>query len=214
MKAHLMPEFDGPIRVLIADDHPTFRRGLAALVGSSDDMAVVGQACDGAECIARFDEVLPDVTLMDLQMPVVDGLQAIAAIRSRFAVAAIVVLTTYPGDARVARAFDLGATSYLIKSADGDDILAAIRAAHKGEHCVGPCILQDGPGHDRSTYLTVRELTVLRLVAQGASNKEIARALSLSEAAVKARMKSILQRLGVTDRTHAVTTAMRRGFLD
>jgi DNA-binding NarL/FixJ family response regulator len=209
-----MNPLEETIRVLIADDHPTFRGGLTALIGGEADMTIVGEAVDGADCISRFCELLPDITLMDLQMPNVDGLQAIAAIRSRYPMAAIIVLTTYPGDARVARAVHLGATSYLLKSATRDEIIDAIRRAMTGDHVIAPEVASDVSAHDPSTHLTVRELSVLRLVAKGESNKEIAQALHLSEAAIKARMKSILQRLGVTDRTHAVTTAMRRGFLD
>lgn len=209
-----MALLDGSIRVLIADDHPTFRGGLSVIISREPDMEVVGEAVDGADCIARFCELLPDVTLMDLQMPHVDGLQAIAAIHSRYPAANIIVLTTYPGDARVARAIHLGATSYLLKSATSDDIVSAIRGAIAGDPMITPEVAAEVSAYNPSSHLTMRELSVLRLVAKGASNKEIARFLHLSEATVKARMQSILQRLEATDRTHAVTTAMRRGFLD
>lgn len=205
---------DGVIRVLIADDHPVMRDGLRAAIDQEPDMAVVGEAADGDEAITRFRTLMPHVTLMDLQMPNVDGLQAITTIRAEFPSATIIVLTTYPGDARVTRALTLGAMSYLLKSACRDEILAAIRGAARGRHVVAPEVAQDVAVHRGSEPLTVRELSVLRLVAEGKGNRAIADALCVSEDTIKSRMKGILSKLDAKDRTHAVTIAVRRGFID
>lgn len=205
---------DGAIRVLIADDHPVMRDGLRAAIEQEADMVVVAEAGDGQEAISFFRELRPQVTLMDLQMPRVDGLQAITAIRAEFPAATIIVLTTYPGDARVTRAITLGATSYLLKSACREEILDAIRGAARGRHVVAPEVAQDVAIHRGSESLTVRELGVLRLVAEGKGNRAIAEALNLSEETIKSRMKGILAKLDAQDRTHAVTIAVRRGFID
>jgi DNA-binding NarL/FixJ family response regulator len=202
------------IRVLIADDHPVMRDGLRAAINQEDDLRVVGEAADGAEAIERYRELLPDVTLLDLQMPHVDGLQAITAIRQEFPQACIVVLTTYPGDARVTRAMTLGATSYLLKTADRDEILKAIRSTMRGRHVVAPEVAHEMDSYRGSEGLTVRELSVLRLVSEGKSNRAIAETLYVTEDTIKARMKSLMAKLGADDRTHAVTIAVRRGFLD
>lgn len=201
------------IRVLLADDHPIVRDGLRLNLMQEPDIQVVGEAVDGADCVTKFGELLPDVTLMDLQMPRMDGLQAITAIRQRYPDAAIVVLTTYPGDARMERAMTLGATSYLLKSATRDELLQVVRGALLGEHFF-PGSDVGGDGGVPTRALTIRELSVLRLVSLGQSNGEIAAALFISEAAIKARMKSILAKLDAVDRTHAVTVALRRGILD
>ena len=202
------------IRVLVVDDHPVMRDGLRAAIDQEADLEVVGEAADGAEAFERFHELRPDVTLLDLQMPHVDGLQAITAIRHDFPDARIVVLTTYPGDARVTRAMTLGATSYLLKTACRVEILSAIRQAMRGRHVVAPEVAHEMDSHRGSEGLTVRELSVLRLVAEGKGNRAIAEALCVSEDTIKARMKSILSKLDAEDRTHAVTIAVRRGFLD
>jgi len=201
------------IRVLLADDHPVVRDGLRLNLEHEPDIQLVGEAADGAECVAKFGELLPDVTLMDLQMPRLDGLQAITAIREKYPDAAIVVLTTYPGDARMERAMKLGALSYLLKSATRAELLRAIRGAVVGEHYFGSPAL-DEAGRPAGPPLSIRELSVLRLVSVGHSNGEIAERLFISEAAIKARMKSILTKLDAVDRTHAVTVALRRGILD
>jgi DNA-binding NarL/FixJ family response regulator len=205
---------DRVIRVLVVDDHPVMRGGLRAAIDHELDMEVVGEAADGAEAIAQFRRLRPDVTLLDLQMPNVDGLEAIASIRSEFPDAAIVVLTTYPGDARAIRAMALGASSYLLKTACREEILKAVRGTTTGRHVVAAEVVRELEEHTGSENLTMRELSVLRLVAAGNSNRAIAEALFVSEDTVKARMKSILSKLAARDRTHAVTIAVQRGFLD
>lgn len=209
-----MDSSESVIRVLITDDHPVMRDGLRAAIAQEADMEVVGEAGDGAEAIERYRALLPDVTLIDLQMPNVDGLEAIQTIRAEFPNAIMVVLTTFPGDARVTRAMKLGAISYLLKSACRDEILRAVRAAAAGRHVVATQAAQDIANHLGSESLTLRELGVLRLVAEGKSNREIALALNISEDTVKARMKSLMAKLDASDRTHAVTIALRRGFME
>jgi DNA-binding NarL/FixJ family response regulator len=177
-------------------------------------MEVVGEAADGNEAITQFRSLLPDVMLIDLQMPDVDGLQAITTIRAEFPDATIIVLTTFPGDARVVRAFTLGATSYLLKTARREEILKAIRGALAGRHTMAPEVAQEIARHTGSEALTEREVSVLRLVSEGQSNRHIAQVLCISEATVKGRMKSIMAKLGAEDRTHAVMIAIRRGFID
>ncbi|WP_343214803.1 response regulator transcription factor [Dyella sp. RRB7] len=202
------------IRVLIADDHPVMRDGIAAAVESGHDMVVIGQAADGAEAIVRFRELRPDVALVDLQMPGVDGLQAIAAIGGEFPDARIIVLTSYPGDARVKRALTFGASAYLLKTATRDEILAAIRSVMNGRRVVASEVAGEIASHAWSEMLSDRELSVLRLVATGHTNKRIADILCISEDTVKARLKNIMTKLGALDRTHAVTLARNRGFFD
>lgn len=202
------------IRVLVADDHPIMRDGLRGSIDLEPDMKVVVEAADGQEALERYREHLPDVALLDLQMPTVDGLQAIQAIRSEFPTACIVVLTTYPGDARVRRALESGAIAYLLKTASRRDMIEAIRAAASGRKTLALEAAKDLQAHLGNETLTPRELSVLRLVAQGFGNRSIAQQLFISEDTVKARMKSILDKLGAEDRTHAVTIALRRGFMD
>ncbi|MFC0083834.1 response regulator [Dyella flava] len=200
--------------MLIADDHPMMRDGLRSAITLETDMEVVGEAIDGNEAIALFKTFRPDVTLMDLQMPNVDGLQAITAIRQFAPEASIIVFTVYPGDARVTQALTLGATSYLLKSASRQDIIVAIRAAAEGRQIIAKEISADLANHRGTAGLTVRELSVLRLVKSGMSNRAIADSLFVSEDTIKSHMKSILSKLGASDRTHAVTIAVKRGFLD
>jgi DNA-binding NarL/FixJ family response regulator len=204
----------GKIRVLITDDHPIMRRGLHAAITQEADMELVGEAADGAEAIALFRALRPTVALLDLQMPNVDGLEAIAAIRGEFPTAVLIVLTSYPGDARVMRALTLGATSYLLKSASLDEIVKAIRASVSGRHVVASEVAHEIARHAGADNLTSRETSVLRLAAAGQSNKAIAEALFVSEDTVKSRMRSIMAKLGALDRTHAVMIAVQRGFLD
>lgn len=202
------------IRVLIADDHPIMRDGIVAAIESAQDMLVVGQAADGAEAIVRYRELRPDVALVDLQMPGVDGLQAIATLGAEFPEARIIVLTSYPGDARVKRALSFGAGAYLLKTATREEILAAIRAVIRGRRVVDTEVAGDIASHAWSDMLSDRELSVLRLVATGHTNKRIADILCVSEDTVKARLKNIMIKLGALDRTHAVTLARNRGFFD
>lgn len=205
---------DERIRVLIADDHPIMRDGIAAAIESGTDMVVVGQAADGAEAIVRYREMHPDVALIDLQMPGVDGLQAIATISGEHPAARVIVLTSYPGDARVKRALSLGAGAYLLKTATREEILGAIRSVMNGRRVVATEVAGEIASHAWSEMLSDRELSVLRLVATGHTNKRIADILCVSEDTVKARLKNIMTKLGAMDRTHAVTLARERGFFD
>lgn len=202
------------ITVLITDDHPAMRQGLASAIAREVDMKVVAEAADGAEAIAMYRLHRPRVALLDLQMPNIDGIGAIETIRSEFPEANLIVLTSYPGDARVTRALSMGATSYLLKTAPLDEIIRAIRSSLMGRHVVAPEIAYDIARHAGSEPLTVRELKVLRLAGAGQSNKAIAEALFVSEDTVKSRMRSIMSKLGALDRTHAVMIAVQRGFLD
>lgn len=205
---------DSPIRVLIVDDHPMMRDGLRSTIEREMDMCVIGEAVDGAQAIEMYATLHPDVTLLDLQMPNVDGLQALTAIRKSQQSASVIVFTIYPGDARVTQALTLGATSYLLKSASSEEIIGAIREAAAGHQVIASEITSELATYQGSAVLTIRELSVLRLVKEGMSNRLIAEALFISEDTVKTHMKSILAKLGASDRTHAVTIAVRRGFID
>lgn len=209
-----MAATDRIIRILIVDDHPMMREGLRSTLEKERDMKVVGEASDGAEAIVQFRDLQPAVTLLDLQMAPVDGIQAIGEIHAEFPDAALIVLTTYPGDARVTRAMSCGAMSYLLKTASSEEIVRTVRGAADGKRTVTPAILQDVSAHQGNQGLNPRELVVLRMVAQGLSNRAIGEALRVSEDTIKTRMKSILAKLGANDRAHAVTVAMRRGFID
>ena len=201
------------IRILIADDHPVMRDGIRAAIESTHDMVVVGEAVDGAEAIQLFRALEPDVALFDIQMPRVDGLDAVSAIRAQAPDARIIIFTTYPGDARVMRALKLGACGYLLKSLGRDEIVDAVRTVHAGRAYLPPDVARDVAMQISAEQLTSREVEVLRLIAEGYSNKRVGERLHLSEDTVKGHVKSILDKLGATDRTHAVTLATRRGFL-
>ena len=175
---------------------------------------MIGEAVDGAQAIDMYAALHPDVTLLDLQMPNVDGLQALTAIRKSQPDASVVVFTIYPGDARVTKALTLGATSYLLKSASSEEILGAIREAASGRQVIASEIRSELATYHGSAVLTVREMSVLRLAKEGMSNRLIAESLFIAEDTVKSHMKSILAKLGASDRTHAVTIAERRGFID
>lgn len=203
-----------PIRILVVDDHPLLREGVCSILEDRTDMAVVGEACNGAEAVARFAELRPDVTLMDLQMPVMGGVEAIAAVRADHPDARILVLTTYAGDVQAVRALKAGATGYLLKSSLRTEMLDAIRNVHRGRRHVHSEVAAEIALHVVDDSLSEREIAVLRLVAVGKANKEVARALSLSEETVKAHLKSIFAKLDVADRTHAVTLAARRGIIE
>jgi DNA-binding NarL/FixJ family response regulator len=202
------------IRILIVDDHPMLREGVAAVLDLQPDMELVGEAGNGAEAIARFRELRPDVTLMDLQMPGVSGLEAIETIRAEFPTARIVVLTTYAGDAQALRALKAGATGYLLKSTLRRELLDTIRNVHAGRRHLQSEVAQEIAIHAIEEALSDREVHVLRLVAAGRANKQIAWELSLSEDTIKAHLKSIFAKLDVADRTHAVTVAARRGIIE
>ena len=203
-----------PIRVLIVDDHAVVREGIAALLGRQSDMVAVGEASDGAEAVARFGELAPDVTLMDMQMSGMGGVEAIEQIRRLSPQARILVLTTYPGDAHVVRAIRAGAAGYLLKNCIRKELLDAIRSVHAGRRTMSPAVAHELALHALDEPLTERELTILRLVAHGHSNKEIASQLKVSTDTIKAHLKSLFAKLRVDDRTEAVTVAARRGFID
>lgn len=202
------------IRILVVDDHPVLRDGVAAILGNQTDMAVVGEARDGDEAIERFRQLRPDVTLMDLQMPGKNGVDAIAAIRAEHPGARIIVLTTYSGDVQAVRALKAGATGYLLKSSLRTDLIDAIRDIHRGQRHVHREVADEIAQHVADEALSEREITILRLVAIGKANKQVAAELGLSEETIKGHLKSIFTKLDVTDRTHAVTVAARRGIIE
>ena len=203
-----------PIRVMTVDDHPALRDGIAAIVELQDDMVMVGEASNGAEAIAAFANLRPDIVLMDLQMPVMGGVESIAAIRKGSRNARIIVLTTYDGDVQAAQALKAGASAYLLKSSLRKELLDTIRAVHAGRRHIPAEIAQEIALHAADDPLSAREIDILNLVASGNANKEIAWRLSISEDTVKAHMKSIFAKLDVGDRTHAVTAALRRGIIE
>lgn len=202
------------IRVLSVDDHLLLREGLAAVLEGQPDMTLVGQAANGREGIEMFRQHRPDVTLMDLRMPDMSGIKAIAAIRAEFPAARIIVLTTYPGDVQAVEALRAGAAGYLLKNMLRKELLETIRAIHCGKRHVDPEIAMDIAEHSADDVLTEREVEVLRRVAGGKSNKLIAAELTISESTVKAHLKSILPKLDASGRTHAVMIALKRGILD
>ena len=202
-----------PIRIMIADDHPVVREGFAAMLETEPDMAVVGLAQSGEEALGLFRRVRPDVTLMDLRMPGMGGVEAIRAIRREFPDSRVIVLTTYDGDEDIYRALEAGAQAYLLKDMLCDEILAAIRAVHAGQRRIPTAVGTRLADRVTGMHLSDREQRVLELVATGKSNKEIAAALEITEATVKGHMTNILGKLGVTDRTQAVITALRRGLV-
>ncbi len=200
------------IKILTVDDHPILREGIASIIRGEKDMVVVGEAANGREAIEVFRSERPDVTLMDLQMPDVNGISAIAAIRQEHPQARIIVLTTYEGDVLARRALKAGATGYILKDMIRTELLEAIRVVHAGRKFIPPKIAAELVEHYAEDDLSEREIEVLREVARGTSNKIIASHLAISEATVKAHIKNILLKLGASDRTHAVNIAMTRGF--
>jgi DNA-binding NarL/FixJ family response regulator len=202
------------IRILTVDDHPLLREGIAAVIEGQPDMTLVAEATNGHEAIESFREHRPDVALMDLRMPDMNGIEAIRAIRTEFPTARIIVLTTYAGDVQALGALKAGASGYLLKSMLRKDLLDTIRTVHAGKRRIPPEIASEIAEHAADDALTEREIDVLRRVGSGNSNKQIAVQLAISEGTVKAHMKSILPKLGAHDRTHAVMIAVKRGILD
>src|ERR1700741_1318414 len=201
------------IRILTVDDHPILREGIAAILGAETDFELVGEANNGREAVDQFRIHRPDVTLMDLQMPQMNGIDAILAIRREFPDARIIVLTTYRGDAQAARAFEAGAFGYLRKSMLRKELIETIRTVHGGKKRIPPEIAVEMAEHHSDDLLSEREIEVLLLVAAGSANKIIGQRLAISEETVKAHMKNILSKLGANDRTHAVTIARKRGII-
>ena len=189
------------------------RDGIAALIASQPDLEMVGEACDGREAVEQFRKYRPDITLMDLQMPEMNGIDAIGAIRAEFPEARIIVLTTYAGDVHANRALKAGARAYLLKSLLRTELLDTIRAVHAGQKRLVPEVAAEIAEHSTDEFLTGREVEVLRLIGAGNANKEIAALLSIAEETVKGHVKNILAKLGAKDRTHAVTIAFRRGIV-
>jgi DNA-binding NarL/FixJ family response regulator len=202
------------IKVLAVDDHPLLREGIAAVIQGEPDMELVAEATNGQEAIESFRRYRPDVTLMDIQMPGMNGIEAITAIRSEFPNARFIVLTTYQGDVQALRALKAGASGYLLKNMLRKDLLDTIRAIDAGKRRVPSIIAANLVDHLAEDALSVREIEVLQSVAAGSSNKVIAALLVVSEATIKGHMKSILSKLGANDRTHAVTIALKRGIIE
>ena len=202
------------IRILTVDDHPLVRQGIAGLVGVQPDMVLVAEASDGREAIQQFRTHQPDVTLMDLQMPGMNGIDALIAIRNERPEAKIIVLTTYAGDVQILRALKAGAQAYLLKSTLHKELLETIRAVHAGKKTLSPEVSYEIAEHATDDTLTPAEIAVLRLIAAGNANKQIADQLSITEETVKSRVKNILSKLGANDRTHAAMIGLKRGIID
>ncbi len=203
-----------PIRILTVDDHPLLRAGIEALISSQADMRVVAECSNGRDAIHQFRTHRPDVTLMDLQMPEMSGTDAIIAIRDEFPDARIIVLTTYTGDVQALRALQAGARGYLLKDAVQEELLDTIRAVHAGRKTLSPTVSQEIAEHAIDDALTKSEIDVLRLIAEGKANKQIADQLSIAEETVKSRVKNILSKLGADDRTHAAMIGLKRGIIE
>jgi DNA-binding NarL/FixJ family response regulator len=202
------------IRVLAVDDHAVFRGGIAALVAHQSDMTLVAEASNGQEAIQQFRAHRPDVTLMDLQMPEMNGVDAMIAIRGEFPDARVIVLTTYVGDVQVLRALKAGARAYLLKNLLHKELVETIRAVHAGKKALSPEISLQIAEHATDDPLNAGEIDVLRLIAGGNANKEIAAQLSVPEETVKGRVRSILAKLGANDRTHAAMIGLKRGIIE
>jgi DNA-binding NarL/FixJ family response regulator len=202
------------IRILAVDDHALVREGIAVLIGTESDLTLVAEASNGREAIQQFRAHRPDITLMDLQMPEMNGLDTIIAIRGEFPDAKIIVLTTYKGDVQILRALKAGAQGYLLKNTIHKELIDIIRAVHAGKKALSPEASYEIAEHATDDALTPAEITVLRLIAAGNANKQIADQLSITEETVKSRVKSILSKLGANDRTHAATIGLKRGIIE
>jgi DNA-binding NarL/FixJ family response regulator len=202
------------IRILAVDDHPVFRQGIAALIADQPDMTLVGEASNGREAIQQFRAHKPDITLMDLQMPELNGVDATIAIHNEFPQARIIVLTTYAGDVQVLRSLKAGAQGYLLKNLLHKELLETIRAVYAGKKTISPEVSYGLAEHATDDSLTPAEVTVLKLIAAGNGNKQIADQLSITEETVKSRVKNILSKLGANDRTHAAMIGLKRGIID
>jgi DNA-binding NarL/FixJ family response regulator len=209
-----MSDGSNSIRILAVDDHPLFRNGIAALLATQPDMNLVAEASNGRQAIQQFSAHRPDITLMDLQMPEMNGLDAMIAIRNEFPEARIIVLTTYTGDVQVLRAMQIGARAYLLKSLLDKELLETIRAVHAGKRTLSSEASFELAEHATDEALTPGEVEVLRLIAAGNANKQIAAHLSITEETVKGRVKNILSKLGANDRTHAAMIGVKRGIIE
>jgi DNA-binding NarL/FixJ family response regulator len=203
-----------PIRILAVDDHPLVRRGIATLVGGELDMSLVAEASNGREAIQQFRTHRPDVTLMDIQMPEMNGVDAMIAIRGEFPEARFIVLTTYTGDVQILRALKAGARAYLLKNFFHKELLETIRAVHAGKKALSAEASYQLAEHVTDVALTPAEIRVLRLIAEGNANKEIAAQLSVSEETVKGQVRNILSKLGANDRAHAAMIGLKRGIIE
>ncbi len=208
-----MSDGSAQIRILAVDDHALVREGIAVLVGTQPDMTLVAEASNGRDAIQQFRAHRPDVTLMDLQMPEMNGFDATVAIRGEFPDAKIVVLTTYKGDVQILRALKAGAQGYLLKNTLHKELVETIRAVHAGRRALSPEASYEVAEHATDDALTPAEISVLRLIAAGNANKQIADQLSITEETVKSRVKSILSKLGANDRTHAAMIGLKRGII-
>ena len=202
-----------PITILTADDHPLIRSGLAAVMSTEADLRVVAEAANGEEALEQYQAHRPDVVLMDLRMPVMDGLSATKAILAEFPDAKIIALTTYDGDEDIHRALAAGAQGYLLKDMLRTEVLSAVRSVHLGQRGIPPAVAARLAEHTPRVALTPRETEVLQLVAQGLSNVQVAARIGRTEGTVKVHLKNILEKLDADDRTGAVTTALQRGFI-
>ena len=209
-----MNEDSKRIRILAVDDHPILRQGIAGLIADESDMTLVAEAANGREAIQQFRTHQPDITLMDLQMPEMNGLDAMIAIRGEFPDARVIVLTTYTGDVQARRALQAGARAYLLKNSLHKELLDTIRAVHAGRKTLSAEVSFELAEHSAEELLSAAEVRVLRLIAEGNSNKEIAAMLSVTEDAVKGQVRNILSKLGANDRTHAVTIGLKRGIIE
>ncbi|MFP2931062.1 response regulator [Pyxidicoccus sp. 3LG] len=202
------------IRILVVDDHPLLREGLSGMIAGQADMSLVAEAENGDQAVRAFRQHQPDITLMDVQMPGMGGIEAITAIRAEFPTAKVIVLTTYRGDAQALRAIKAGASGYLLKSMLRKDLVETIRSVHAGRRRISADIASEMAEHVADDELTARERDVLGHVAAGNANKEVAVRMGISEETVKTHMKNVLTKLGAKDRTHAVVVALKRGIID